>query len=367
MVKMVKIRHGYRGLVYKNGKLVNYLKEGTHWLWGNLNVELHYMQGPLNSKSLADEVLANDLIAQDVNELILTENEIALVFKDGIYDQTLSAGRYLFWNTLHAYTWKVMDMTDVEMPKELSVRYKDLLTRLGFARQLVIEAGSKGVLMLNGQFYRRLAAGNHYFWANGERIDLAKTEMRWMNLEVNGQELLTLDKATIRVNVEAEYRVMNLEKALLENKDYRKQLYTAVQLELRKHVGALNLDGLLENKQALGVDISVELGKTAARLGLELGNVGIKDIILTGEMREIMNRVIIAEKEAQAGAILRREESAATRTMLNAAKLMEDNEMLYRLKEMEFVEKIADRVGEITISGNGGMVKQLKEIFAAAK
>jgi hypothetical protein len=93
----------------------------------------------------------------------------------------------------------------------------------------------------------------------------------------------------------------------------------------------------------------------------------MKDVILTGEMREMMNRVILAEKEAQAGAILRREESAAMRTLLNAAKLMEDNEMLYRLKEMEFVEKVAAQVGEITLAGNGGMVKQLKEIFATAR
>ena len=43
---------------------------------------------------------------------------------------------------------------------------------------------------------------------------------------------------------------------------------------------------------------------------------------------------------------------------------MEENEMLYKLKEMEYVEKIADKVGEITISGNGGTIKQLKEMFS---
>ena len=80
-----------------------------------------------------------------------------------------------------------------------------------------------------------------------------------------------------------------------------------------------------------------------------------------------MNRVLIAQKTAQANVITRREETASTRSLLNTAKLMEDNEMLYKLKEMEYVEKIADKIGEITLTGNSGMVKQLKELFTAGK
>ena len=106
---------------------------------------------------------------------------------------------------------------------------------------------------------------------------------------------------------------------------------------------------------------------TAEKLGLQVLNCGIRDVILTGEMKEIMNQVLVAQKKAQANIITRREETASTRSLLNTAKLMEENEMLFKLKEMEYVEKIADRVGEITVNGNGNMVKQLKEIFAVNK
>jgi len=78
----------------------------------------------------------------------------------------------------------------------------------------------------------------------------------------------------------------------------------------------------------------------AIKLGVKVLNCGIRDIILTGEMKEIMNQVLIAQKKAQANSITRREETASTRSLLNTAKLMEDNEMLYKLKEMEYVEKI---------------------------
>ena len=73
--------------------------------------------------------------------------------------------------------------------------------------------------------------------------------------------------------------------------------------------------------------------------------------------------MLVAQKQAQANVITRREETASTRSLLNTAKLMEDNAMLFKLKEMEYVEKIADKIGEITVTGNGQIVDQLRSIF----
>ena len=101
----------------------------------------------------------------------------------------------------------------------------------------------------------------------------------------------------------------------------------------------------------------------STKLGIEMLDCGLRDIILPGEVKDIMNKVLIAQKQAQANTITRREETASTRSLLNTAKLMEDNEMLYKLKEMEYIEKIADRIGEITVSGSNQVVDQLKQIF----
>jgi hypothetical protein len=76
-----------------------------------------------------------------------------------------------------------------------------------------------------------------------------------------------------------------------------------------------------------------------------------------------MNQVLIAEKRAQANLITRREETASARSLLNTAKLMEENAMLYKLKEMEYVEKIAEKINNISLSGSGQIVDQLKQIF----
>ena len=94
-----------------------------------------------------------------------------------------------------------------------------------------------------------------------------------------------------------------------------------------------------------------------AELFVEFSDAGVKDVILPGEVREIMNTVLIAEKKAQANVISRREEVASTRSLLNTAKLMEENKTLYKLKEMEYVERICENVGNINVNGGDLLAK----------
>ena len=149
----------------------------------------------------------------------------------------------------------------------------------------------------------------------------------------------------------------------INNKEYDKQLYVLMQLALRALVGSYALDELLNKKDTISKEILENMLEKINALGLSVADAGIRDVILPGDMKEIMNQVLVAEKKAQANSIMRREETAAMRSMLNTAKLMEENEMLWKLKEMEYVEKIADRIGEITISGSGNVISQLKDIF----
>jgi regulator of protease activity HflC (stomatin/prohibitin superfamily) len=140
-----------------------------------------------------------------------------------------------------------------------------------------------------------------------------------------------------------------------------------MQLKLRAFVGNYTLDELLDQKENIANAVFENIKDSVETLGVKVLSCGIRDVILTGEMKEIMNQVLIAQKKAQANIITRREETASTRSLLNTAKLMEENEMLFKLKEMEYVEKIAEKIGEITVAGNGGVVKQLKDIFSVNK
>lgn len=125
----------------------------------------------------------------------------------------------------------------------------------------------------------------------------------------------------------------------------------------------MTFDELMENKEKISESILNICAGKAEGLGVNLVDCGVKDIVLPGDIKEIMNQVLIAEKRAQANLITRREETASTRSLLNTAKLMEDNAMLYKLKEMEYVEKIAEKINTISLSGSGQIVDQLKQIF----
>jgi regulator of protease activity HflC (stomatin/prohibitin superfamily) len=198
-------------------------------------------------------------------------------------------------------------------------------------------------------------------------IHVGKADMRQQQLEVNGQEILTRDKAALRINAWAQFRIADIEKALIANKDYDKQLYVAIQLALREYISGFGFDELLEKKEAIAPFILQAVKEKGEALGVEVTGFGIRDIILPGDIKEIMNQVLVAEKKAQANTIMRREETASTRSLLNTAKLMEENAMLWKLKEMEYVEKIAEKISSISVGSNGQLLEQLKQILVAQK
>ncbi len=85
--------------------------------------------------------------------------------------------------------------------------------------------------------------------------------------------------------------------------------------------------------------------------GIEVNGLGVRDIILPGEMKTLLAQVVEAEKAAQANVIRRREETSATRSLLNTAKVMEDNPTALRLKELETLERVAERIDRISVFG----------------
>jgi regulator of protease activity HflC (stomatin/prohibitin superfamily) len=87
----------------------------------------------------------------------------------------------------------------------------------------------------------------------------------------------------------------------------------------------------------------------AEHLGVRIDRVGVKDVILPGEMKTLLNRVIEAEKAAQANVILRREETAATRSLANTARVMAENPVLLRLKELDALKEIAGQIDEVKL------------------
>ena len=126
-------------------------------------------------------------------------------------------------------------------------------------------------------------------------------------------------------------------------------VYTAVQLAARGYVAGVTLDELLEGREAFTRFLSNEVVPKAKAFGVRVDDLGVKDVVLPGEMKTLLNRVIEAEKAAAANVISRREETAATRSLVNTARLMADQPILLRLKELEAMKEIAAEIHEVRI------------------
>jgi regulator of protease activity HflC (stomatin/prohibitin superfamily) len=216
--------------------------------------------------------------------------------------------------------------------------------------KITIEAWERGLLFRNGRFVRTLEPGRHRvarLWAK-ERI--AKVDLRVRTLVLQGQEIMTLDKVTLRVTAVAKFKVVDPVAALLAVEDYVMQTYADLQLGLREVVGALELEALLGQKGALGETLRAAVADRTRAAGVDVLDVGVRDLILPGEMKTILNQVIEARKKAEASLVMRREEVAATRSLANTAEILARNPVLLRLKELETLERIAGRGTSIVVS-----------------
>jgi len=172
-------------------------------------------------------------------------------------------------------------------------------------------------------------------------INVQTVDTRQLTLTVQGQEMLTHDKVSIRINILAQYRVKDFKKAALSVVSYQDRLYQQIQMVVRDYASANTLDQLLTNKNTISKYVREKVKDLATSIGLELIEVGLKDIILPGEIKEAMNQVVEAERSGKASFIKAREEVAAARAMANAAKIMNTDPNVMRLKQMETLKEVA--------------------------
>jgi regulator of protease activity HflC (stomatin/prohibitin superfamily) len=188
---------------------------------------------------------------------------------------------------------------------------------------------------------KTLAPGLYAFWKGAADARVVEVDLREATADVSGQEIMTADKVTLRLNAVVTYRIADAYKAVSAADDVRQTLYREAQLALRAVIGGRELDAFLADKDQVGREIEQTLRGRAGELGLEIASVGIRDVILPGEMKDLMNKVTEAKKAAEANLIARREETAAIRSQANTAKLLQDSPTLMRLRELEVLERIA--------------------------
>jgi len=370
MTTKVIVDETERALVARNGKFETILEAGKHSLAhykglqviGRPTIESFSLNAVAVNAELVETLMRSkpELVSEHMTVFETALDEVALITRAGKLHSVLRPEtKRTFWKDAGPWSADIVMLGD-ELIVDGKTSRRLMLINTDVVKRFKVEHGQVGMLHVDGAFVKTLKPGGHCFWSHGKVITVKIIDTREHALDVTGQEVLTKDRVSIRVNLAATFRVVDPVKAVTEVKDFEDALYRSLGHAFRKTLSAKTLDEVLAKKGMVDTEAAKEVREAMAKAGLDVSAITLKDIVLPGEMRDILNTVVTAEKEAEANTIRRREEVAATRTLLNTAKVMADNPAMMRLKELEALETIADKVGTLTIhSGTKGLMEDL--------
>jgi len=376
-IKRITIAQHERGLLFRHRSFKAVLEPGVHWSFDPLKrteVQVCDLTVPEFEHPRVDFLVkeARETIAKHFTIVELSDREVGLVYKNDKVAGVLQPGkRQLYWRGPIEVRVERQDITqEYELSKALAkllVRAKHpLATQVSDAVSATeVPDTAIGLLIVDGELSKVLEPGLHAFWKYQRALKVELVDRRVQAMEVAGQEILTRDKVSLRLNLTALWQVLDAVKARTALTNFVEFVYKELQFALREAVGTRTLDELLGDKGALDREIAGVVRSKVEEHGLAVRSVGVKDVILPGEMKTILNQVVEAEKVAQANLIKRREETAATRSLLNTARLMDENRTLLRLKELETLEKVTEKIDKLTVFGGlEGVLKDVVRIQA---
>ena len=376
MFKKIHIRSYEVGLKFRNGEFVGLLGSGKRFVFtcfGKTTVRIVSKRDPWLFDEQLDVIVKSGVMAGKAEVIDLKDHERALVWIDGRFNRVLGPGLYAYWNNVRNVRVETVTIDNARLVHNQLAA----IVRGGGAVQYLnvckVERDHVGVWFLDGRYVDQLQPGLYAFWKDAGDARVVEVDMRETQVDVSGQEMLTADKVTLRINAMVTYVVKDARRAVSASEDVRQSIYRETQLALRAAVGSRELDVFLSgqagsDKEALIEELESGVRDRAGVLGLEVVSVGIRDVILPGDMKDLMNKVTEAKKAAEANLIARREETAAMRSQANTAKLLADNPTLMRLRELEVLEKIAGN-GKLNIvlsprsQENGGLADRVVNLL----
>jgi regulator of protease activity HflC (stomatin/prohibitin superfamily) len=355
----VTVKDGERALVMRDGRLARVLEPGRHRLFDPMNHVTVEKCNVVRTEFAAERYAVVKASRPDLADELFTAvetgaNEIAIVSLDGRPAHLMTPWQVrVYWRVATRIDVERIDVTD---EPRVSARHLAMIerNRPAIVTEAVVENHEAGLLFVEGRLVERLAPGRHAFWVAGRKIEVKRLDLRPTAVEITAQEMLTKDRIALRVTLTAFRRIVDPERVVATVPDVDAWLYRLVQFAIREAVADRTLDEVLQAKATLDAELRTYVRDRLADSGVEVTELGVKDVILPGEIRELVNKVVEAERVAKANLIRRQEETAATRSLLNTARLMEENPLLLRLKELESLERLVEKVGRIDLHAGDG-------------
>lgn len=365
MFKKIFIRNTQFGLRFDRGQFTKLLAPGEHRivdLVGRVNVQSVDAEAPQLTHPQLREIVRTGALDNVATVVDLGQHERAIVRVDGRLHTVLQPGLFAFFTTHRTVEVETVDARGVRIERDDVPALVSATGGTYAIEQSLVPTDHAGVLTLDGKFVDVLPSGRYAFWKNERDVRVFVEDLRERVIDVGGQEILTADNVSLRVNALAAYRVVDVRKAVETTADLAGLLYREVQLALRAAVGTRDLPTLLASKEAVAEELVAAVRERAGEVGVDVVTVGIKDLILPGDMKTLLGRVTEAKTAAEADLIRRKEETAAIRSQANTAKILENNPTLMRLRELEVLETVAKSTKLEVLLGNGGLREQVMKL-----
>jgi regulator of protease activity HflC (stomatin/prohibitin superfamily) len=221
--------------------------------------------------------------------------------------------------------------------------------------ELIIKDTHRGLWYEDGVLTRVLEAGRYkiprawkFLWMRRPKVEIILVDVRERELTIKGQEILTSDKVAIRVSIIVQFRVIDPKAAMHEVENYEERIYGDVQLAARRSLALMTLDLILTNRNQLSEDILREVKEVAKRYGVEIQRADVKDLTFPGNLQEVMNKVLAAERMSQVQLV-------EARTKAEAQQIESDAKITAQAKEYE-----AFALGQRTAAETEAAVMKIK-------
>jgi regulator of protease activity HflC (stomatin/prohibitin superfamily) len=361
-------KHEY-GLHFVEDEFKEVLKPGTYWFFDPMRK--HRVKNSSQLKpwlydtysEVLDEIIFSGKLKGLAEIIDLKNDQRGIVWINGRFDRVLQPDLHAYWIGPKEVKVEIVDAKTVRFQHESL--HHIVQTSSGYAALLtqIVPPHHTGLSYYDGKLVETVPPGLYAFWKNTVDVKLVNIDLREQLIDITGQDVMTADKVTLRMNASFGYQVVDAEKMAQTVGDIQQALYRETQLALRNVVGHRELEQFLSDKNEISAEAEEMLKARAESFGVKVLSFGIRDVILPGEMKELLNKVTEAKKAAEANLIVRREETAAMRSQANTAKLLENNPTLMRLRELEVLEKIVESGKLQVIVGEKGLADRVVNLL----
>jgi regulator of protease activity HflC (stomatin/prohibitin superfamily) len=170
---------------------------------------------------------------------------------------------------------------------------------------------------------------------------LVRVDTRIRNRDLPQQQVITQDNVTASIDAVIYYKVIDVEKAVLNVENFEAAVWDRARVVLRDVAGETRLDELLTHREQVAAKVRAAVEQFVAQWGLHIELIALKDIQLPPQMQEVIARKAIAERDRQYVIIKSQADLESAKNFAEAARLLAESPGAMELRRLEALQNLS--------------------------